>query len=123
MLILLVFALLIAVVAVIFALQNTAPVTVSILFWNVTSSLAFVLLITLIAGIAVGFLAAAPTIVREKWVSRRHRKKLNELEANLAVHKAKLDEAQARITEQARPLPPPTATNGKAMEDDDTPEL
>ncbi|MDD3030797.1 MAG: LapA family protein, partial [Atribacterota bacterium] len=38
--------------AVIFALQNAVPVTVSFIAWRVESSLALILIITFIAGLA-----------------------------------------------------------------------
>ena len=46
----------IAVLAVIFALQNAVPITVSFLFWQVNSSLALVLIIAFIAGLITSFL-------------------------------------------------------------------
>jgi uncharacterized integral membrane protein len=46
----------IAVLAVIFALQNAVPVTVSFLIWRVESSLALILIITFIAGLVSSFL-------------------------------------------------------------------
>src|SRR6056297_4241555 len=46
----------IAVLAVIFALQNAIPVTVSFIIWRVESSLALILIITFIAGLATSFL-------------------------------------------------------------------
>ena len=46
----------IAVLAVIFALQNAVPITVSFLFWQVNSSLALVLIMAFIAGLITSFL-------------------------------------------------------------------
>lgn len=46
----------IAVLAVIFALQNAVPITVSFLFWQVKSSLALVLIMAFIAGLITSFL-------------------------------------------------------------------
>ncbi len=44
-------AALIAVLAVIFALQNAVPITVSFLFWRAESSLALILILAFIAGL------------------------------------------------------------------------
>lgn len=46
----------IAVLAVIFALQNAIPITVSFLIWKVESSLALILIIAFIAGLITSFL-------------------------------------------------------------------
>jgi len=54
----------IAVLAVIFALQNAVPVTVSFIIWRVESSLALILIITFIAGLATSFLFNALTRIR-----------------------------------------------------------
>lgn len=44
-------AALIAVLAVVFALQNAIPITVSFLFWKAESSLALILILAFIAGL------------------------------------------------------------------------
>ena len=49
-------AALIAVLAVIFALQNAVPITVSFLIWQVNSSLALILIVAFIAGVITSFL-------------------------------------------------------------------
>ena len=49
-------AALIAVLAVIFALQNAVPITVSFLFWRAESSLALILILAFIAGLITSFL-------------------------------------------------------------------
>jgi uncharacterized integral membrane protein len=54
----------IAVLAVIFALQNAIPVTVSFITWQVESSLALILIITFIAGLATSFLCSTLTRIR-----------------------------------------------------------
>jgi lipopolysaccharide assembly protein A len=55
----------IAVLAVIFALQNAVPVTVSFIVWRVESSLALILIITFIAGLATSFLFNTLTRIRK----------------------------------------------------------
>ncbi len=49
-------AALIAILAVIFALQNAVPITVSFLFWKAESSLALILIIAFVAGLVTSFL-------------------------------------------------------------------
>jgi lipopolysaccharide assembly protein A len=54
----------IAVLAVIFALQNAIPITVSFLIWQVESSLALILIMAFIAGLITSFLFNTLTRIR-----------------------------------------------------------
>jgi lipopolysaccharide assembly protein A len=54
----------IAVLAVIFALQNAIPITVSFIVWRVESSLALILIIAFIAGLITSFLFNTLTRIR-----------------------------------------------------------
>ena len=54
----------IAVLAVIFALQNAVPITVSFLVWQVQSSLALILIMAFIAGLITSFLFNTLTRIR-----------------------------------------------------------
>ncbi len=94
----LIFALLIAVIAVIFALQNTITVTISFLAWKVTGSLSLVLLITLAIGALIGMLVLAPSAIRNTIAASSHRKRIGLLEKEL-------DEHRLRITELEKPQP------------------
>jgi putative membrane protein len=73
-------ALLIAISAVIFALQNSVPVTVSFLIWKFESSLALVLLISLGLGVLVSFLLSIPTMIKRNWTISNYKKRIQELE-------------------------------------------
>jgi uncharacterized integral membrane protein len=90
-------ALLIAIVAVIFALQNTAAVTVAFLFWSVDSSLALVLLVTLLGGVLISILTSLPGSIRSKWTISSQKKKLVALESERDALKLKVDEADKDI--------------------------
>jgi len=68
----------IAVLAVIFALQNAVPVTVSFIIWRVESSLALILIITFIAGLATSFLFNTLTRIRRTRSDSKKKKKKNE---------------------------------------------
>ncbi len=65
----------IAVLAVIFALQNAVPVTVSFLVWRVESSLALILIITFIAGLVTSFLFNTLTRIRRTRSTSEQEKK------------------------------------------------
>jgi uncharacterized integral membrane protein len=90
----LIFALAIAVVAVIFALQNTMVVTISFLAWKITGSLSLVLLVTLAIGVVIGLLVIAPSTIKNSIVASNHRKRADSLEKELDVHKSKIAELQ-----------------------------
>ena len=81
-------ALVIAIIGVIFALQNLATITISFLFWSFHAPLALVLLVTLLAGVLISLLASLPGLVRNKWSFSGQKKKLVALEAERAEHPA-----------------------------------
>ena len=79
----LIIALFIAISAVIFALQNSVPVTVSFLIWKFESSLALVLLISLGLGVLVSFLLSIPTMIKRNLAISNYKKRIQELEENI----------------------------------------
>ena len=79
----LVLALAIALLAVLFAVQNVTPVTVVLLAWVFEGSVALVVLVALIAGACVGILASLPAMLRARRYSARLRRQIGELEARL----------------------------------------
>lgn len=72
----LIFSLLIAVIAVVFALQNPQMMEVNLLFVDTQGSTALVLIITFGLGVLVGLLSALPSRVRD-------RRKIKSLEKSL----------------------------------------
>ncbi len=100
-------ALILAVLAVVFALQNTLQVAVSFLVWKFNGSLALVLIVSVLAGMLISFLAYLPTLLRSYFSARRMRKHTGELELNLADHKQRLEEALLKLQGQSAPAPPP----------------
>ncbi len=115
MLILVIVFLLLAVLAVILALQNTAPTTVTLLAWSLHGPLALVLLVALGVGLLAAFLALSPIVARDRWTIRSLRKRRAELEAALSDYQARLNDAQDRLQQQATPKPveaPPPLPSG-----------
>ena len=98
-------ALLLAVLAVILALQNTAPAALTFLAWSFHGPLAIMLLIALATGVAITFFGLLPALVRGRWTIRSQKKKLGELESIISDHRAKLDEAQKKLQQQETNLP------------------
>ena len=84
----LVIALLIAFLAVIFALQNAVPVVVNFLPWEFQGSLALVLLLTLALGVIVGLLVSVPSIIRRSRRISHQQKIIENLEANRVAPQA-----------------------------------
>lgn len=113
--ILLVLALIIAIFAVIFALQNTAMVTVTFLLWTFEQSLALVLLLSLAAGVVVGLFTLLPTTFRQKFSLSSQRKKLDALEKTLAEMKAKEEARLAAEAEKAKAASQPSTPPAGAV--------
>lgn len=97
-------ALIIAILAVIFAVQNTALVTVSFLVWEFDGSLALVLLLALAVGALISFLASLPALIRGGFSRRSLRKRASELENNLNEERRLLEEAQLHLNEHKQRL-------------------
>ena len=77
-------AILIALGAVIFALQNAGPVNVKFFFWELTNaSLALVIIITLIIGLISGLLMQFQGIRRRNKQISDQQKKISELEKSV----------------------------------------
>ncbi|TVR41137.1 MAG: LapA family protein [Cryomorphaceae bacterium] len=62
----LVIALILAVLLIVFALQNTSTVGVNLWFWRIESSMALLVIILLAAGVLIGLLATLPTTSKRK---------------------------------------------------------
>ena len=111
----LIFALVIAVIAVVFALQNTMVIPISFLAWKITGSLSLVLLITLAIGAVIGLLVLAPSTIRHTLAASGHRKRIGLLEKELDEHKARVAELlqpkpafpPAEMPKPAHPSTPP----------------
>ena len=91
----LILALLIAILAVIFAVQNVTMVTISFFAWNIHTSLAVALLIALGAGVLITLLVSVPGRIKGGWNSVSQKKKFSTLEADRDMFKGKVAEAVA----------------------------
>jgi lipopolysaccharide assembly protein A len=99
----LILALVIAVLAVVFALQNSMLVTISFFSWTVSGSLSLVLLATLAIGVLIGLLVLSPTLLRETFKSSSQRKRIDALENEVSQHKAKVAELQKPVPTLSTP--------------------
>lgn len=93
-----------AIGAVIFAMQNIAPVTVTLGFWNFENSLALVLLVTLCIGALIAGLVSSPAMIRRQWAIARMSRQIADLELRLAEQEKRNAElAEALSNRQAPP--------------------
>ena len=77
----LIMAIVIAMLAVIFALQNAVPITVSFLIWKFESSLALILLITIALGVLMSLLVSIPSKIKKIKIILNQKKKIQKLES------------------------------------------
>lgn len=127
------FALIIAALAVVFALQNSASAEVTFLTWRADTSLALVLLISLAAGALISFLFSLPANIKARWTIRQQRKRITDMESQLTQSNAELDQVKSRMALMetkltmvenrdalARhvPEPPETSVEPAAVEED-----
>ncbi|MBL0342164.1 MAG: LapA family protein [Bacteroidetes bacterium] len=84
----LIIAIVIALMAIVFALQNADPVTVELFFWNLpNTSLALLLVITLIIGIISGLLFMASSVYSKNQIVSAQKKRILELEKQITLKK------------------------------------
>lgn len=84
-------AIIIAIIAVIFALQNSDLIKINFFIWSIPeTSLALVLLITLVLGILVGLLSLVSAIYRRNKTISSLKKRIGELENAASAVKSNL---------------------------------
>ena len=76
--IMLVFSFIIAFLAIVFAIQNTAITPIRFLVWESEGSLALILFIALVAGALISYLATTPSQIRQRMTISNQRKQLAE---------------------------------------------
>lgn len=103
----LIFGIVIAAGAVVFALQNNIPVTVTLGLWSLDGSLALLLLLALGLGVLIAGLLSSPAVIRGQWTVSRLKRQVTDLEHRLAEQEkqnAKLA-ADLALALAARPQP------------------
>ena len=98
-----------AIGAVLFALQNNVPVTVTFALWRFDSTLAVVLLIALGLGALIAALVSTPTVIRGQWGGARLRRRV----AGLEEEKSRLEQRLAALEAEAARLRPPAPAGAK----------
>ena len=78
-------AIALALVTVLFALQNTTPVVINIFGWEGQDTLAIIVLITLAIGVVVGILVTTPALLRRSLKLAHQKKRLQDIDYQLQV--------------------------------------
>ncbi len=78
-----VLALLIAIAIILFALQNSAVVTVSFLSFHYDGSIALILVTVFALGLLAGLLISIPSLLRKSLDLREQKKKVKQLEESI----------------------------------------
>jgi uncharacterized integral membrane protein len=121
--ILLIFSFIIAFVAIIFAIQNTAITPIRFLLWESEGSLALILFISLVAGALISYLATTPTQIKRRMTISNQRKHISEVEGQLASTQEELGQAQGQIKEieqqKEAELPSTSEDNAAAPDSED----
>jgi uncharacterized integral membrane protein len=84
MLLSLIVGIILGAIAVIFAFQNVAVVTVTFLTWQITASLAIIILGTLLCGIVLTLLFLLPSVIRDEMYVAALKKQKRETEDELS---------------------------------------
>jgi len=93
----LVLALIIALIAVVFTIQNTALVTVTFLFWDLNHSLAFVVLLAILSGVLISQFVAMPGKVKRTLENTNQQKKIKDLETELMSSKVRMEALKQEV--------------------------
>ena len=111
MLLSLVAGIILGALSVIFALQNVAIVSVTFLAWQITGSLALVLLATLISGVIITLLVLLPSLIKDDMYLSVIKKEKKDLEAELARYKLAVSPTASAPTSASLSV---AATNARA---------
>ena len=94
---LLIFSLVIAFLAILFAIQNTDVTPIHFLFWETEGSLALILFIALVAGALISYLATAPGQIKQRMTISSQRKRITEVEGQLTSTQEELQGTKEQV--------------------------
>ena len=101
----LVLAISISLLTLLFAAQNSAFITVRLVFWVFEASLALVVVVTLGLGLMVGLLVSLPATLRRGWTSSQRKRTIQELEKELQEQMQLITDQKRRIEFLEKNLP------------------
>lgn len=92
----LILSILIAVALVLFAVQNSAVVTVSFLSLHYNGSLALILVVVFALGLLSGILISIPSLLRKSSTVREQKRRVKQLEEDSAIKTASNPASQGK---------------------------
>lgn len=98
-------ALIIAILTLLFAAQNSALIAVRLGIFTFQASLALVVVVTLGLGFLVGLLVSLPVTLKRGWTATRRKKTINELEQELSHQRQIVADQKRRIEFLEQNLP------------------
>ncbi|MEO1005618.1 MAG: LapA family protein [Cyanobacteria bacterium J06638_38] len=102
MVLMVIVGLVMAILAVLFALQNAATVTINFGVWELEQSLAIVLITTLGLGIMISLFLSLPTVLKQRWQNSQQRKKIDSLQTKVrAAGQNTLQQQQYSLEQQS----------------------
>ncbi|MEM7757989.1 MAG: LapA family protein [Cyanobacteria bacterium P01_A01_bin.40] len=102
MVLMVIVGLVMAILAVLFALQNAAMVTINFGVWELEQSLAIVLITTLGLGIVISIFLSLPTVLKQRWQNSQQRNKIDSLQTKVrAASQNTLQEQQYSLEQQS----------------------
>lgn len=79
-----IFTVLVAIAAMVFALQNSTPITVQLFAWQVSGSLSILLVATLAIGCLIGMLIMVPSVWKRGRLAAGLKKRIKHIEKEAA---------------------------------------
>ncbi len=83
----LVLSVVIAVALVLFAIQNSAIITISFLSFHYNGSLALILIVVFASGLLSGILVSMPSLLKKSSALREQKRRVKQLEESAAANK------------------------------------
>jgi len=98
----LIIVLLVAILAVMFAAQNSAVVAISFFAWSTSGSLSLVLVLTLTLGIIIGLLIMAPSVFKRFFQSSRLKRNVHRLEKEKTSLNEKITASEEKVIQTTK---------------------
>ncbi len=105
-----------AIVAVLFALQNNVPVTVSFFAWSFGGSLALVLLLAIGLGALIAGLMSSPAVIRGQWTGKKLRRQVAALEEKNRALQLRVDELDQQLESLLAAQALPAGATGDSLQ-------
>jgi putative membrane protein len=85
---------------VVFVLQNITPVSVQFLSWHFDGSIAFIVILSVLAGAIISWLLSIPALFKLSNLENHNKR----LQKDLDAHRQKLSETEGKLAEAKEPI-------------------